>query len=107
MTRFQAAGGKGEFRGRLDIEAICGLASIPGRSVNARRRPSVQLETDRPGIEAIYGRTLATKALGSDKALRLLRPQAGLQQVRVADLPGTPAEGHSSLLVLDHSKLNH
>ena len=48
-----------------------------------------------------------TKALGSDKALRLLRPQAGLQQVRVADLPGTPAEGHSSLLVLDHSKLNH
>ena len=44
-----------------------------------------------------------TKALGSDKALRLLRPQAGLQQVRVADLPGTPAEGHSSLLVLDHN----
>ncbi len=63
--------GKGEFRRRLDIEAI-------------------------------YGCTL-----GSDKALRLLRPQAGLQQVRVADLPGTPAEGHSSLLVLDHSKLNH
>ena len=75
-TRFQAAGGKGEFQGRLDTEAI-------------------------------YGRTLATKALGSDKALRLLRPQARLQQVRVADLPGTPAEGHSSLLVLDHSKLNH
>ena len=75
-TRFQAAGGKGEFRGRLDIEAI-------------------------------YDRTLATKVLGSDKALRLLRPQAGPQQVRVADLPGTPAEGHSSLLVLDHSKLNH
>ncbi len=66
--------GKGEFRGRFDIEAI-------------------------------YCCTLATKALGSDKALRLLRPQAGLQQVRVADLPGTPAEGHSSLLVLDHSKL--
>ncbi len=44
-----------------------------------------------------------TLGAGSDKALRLLRPQAGLQQVRVADLPGTPAEGHSSLLVLDHS----
>ncbi len=65
-------GGKGEFQGRLDIEAN-------------------------------YGCTLATKVLGSDKALRLLRPQAGLQQVRVANLPGTPAEGHSSLLVLDHS----
>ncbi len=65
-------GGKGEFLGRLDIEAI-------------------------------YGCTLATKALGLDKALRLLRPQARLQQVRVADLPGTPAEGHSSLLVLGHS----
>ncbi len=71
-TRFQAAGGKGEFLGQLDIEAR-------------------------------YGCTLATKAPGSDKTLRLLRPQAGLQQVRVADLPGTPAEGHSSLLVLDHS----
>ncbi len=52
---------------------------------------------------AIYGCTLATKALGSDKALRLLRPQARLQQVRVADLPDTPVEGHSSLLVLGHS----
>ena len=60
-------------------------------------------------ISRLSIRTLATKALalGSDKALRLLRPQAGLQQVRVDDLPGTPAEGHSSLLVLDHSKLNH
>ncbi len=52
---------------------------------------------------AIYGCTLATKVLGSDKALRLLRPQVRLQQVRVADLPGTPVEGHSSLLVLGHN----
>ena len=79
---------------------MCFINSIPGRWGKGEFR-------GRLDIEAIYGCTLATKALGSDKALRLLRPQAGLQQVRVADLPGTPAEGHSSLLVLDHSKLNH
>ena len=68
-----AAGGKGKFRGRLDIKAI-------------------------------YGCTLATIALGSDKALRLLRPQARLQQVRVADLPGTPACRRSQQLTCTGSQ---
>ncbi len=64
LYRLEAAGGKGEFRGRFDIEDR-GYLWLYSCNKGARLR---------------------------DKALRLL---AGLQ------LPGTPAEGHSSLLVLD------
>ncbi len=70
-------------------------------------RPLGEKASFEGGLISRLSMAVLTKALGSDKALRLLSPQAGLQQVRVADLPGTPAESHSSLLVLDHSKLNH
>ena len=54
-TRFQAAGGKGEFRGRLDKEAIYSC----NKGARLRRRQG---------------------------ALRLLRPHARLQQLRVAHM---------------------
>ena len=70
-------------------------------------RPLGEKASFEGGLISRLSMAVLTKALGSDKALRLLSPHAGLQQVRVADLPGTPAEGHSNLLVLDHSKSNH
>ncbi len=72
----RSLGGEGEFRGRLDIEAIYGCTLQCNKGARLRQGT----ETLEAGDRHAYS-----------------------MQVRVADLPGTPAEGHSSLLVLGHS----